>query len=124
MLLGVDPAEIAVALVAGAGGGTLAALVTPYAQWGVDKRRQRRERRTAIVNGARELVHGGQGMDRSEILIDPRYLAIRPHLTEGAEQALRAQHVTAVSDTYGTVGNPYLALIRNEADRLAKEWKL
>jgi hypothetical protein len=109
----------AVAAAVAAGG-----VVTVLVRWFVDKRRKQRERRERIVDAARELVSQGQGMDRSEILLDPRYLAIRPHLDPEVEGELREQRVTVVRDTYGTVGNPYLALIRNEADRLAKKWKL
>ncbi len=32
--------------------------------------------------------------------------------------------MTGVSDPYGTVGNPYLAVLRDEADRLEREWDL
>lgn len=118
-------AEVVVAVVAGAGGGTFAALVTPWAQWGVDKRRERIERRIEIIRGARELVHQGQDVERSVLLKDPRYLAIRPHLSAEVEAKLRDQAIAVVSDPYGTVGNYYLSLIGDEADRLeTKVWKL
>jgi hypothetical protein len=118
-------AEAAVAVIAGAGGGTFAALVTPWAQWAVDKRRRRTERRSELLRGARELVHQGQDADRKILLNDPRYLAIRPHLSAEVEAKLRSQEITAMSDPYRTVGNYYLSLIRDEADRLEKEvWKL
>jgi hypothetical protein len=70
------------------------------------------------------LVHQGQAADRDILLVDPRYLAIRPHLSDEAESRLRQQGLTLVSDPYGTAGNPYLATIRDEADRLAGEWRL
>jgi riboflavin biosynthesis pyrimidine reductase len=124
MLQSVDAAQIAVSVVIGVGSGTVAALVTPWTQWAVETRRQQRERRARIIDDARQLVHEGQRMVRRDLLVDPRYLAIRPHLTEETEQKLRAQHETVVEDSYGTGGNYYLGLIRNEADRLAREWKL
>lgn len=116
--------ELVVAVVAGAGGGTLAALVTPWAQWAVDKRRRRAERRAEIIDGARALVHERQDAERSDILVDPRYLAIRPYIDSAVEERLRGQHTTIVQDPYGTHGNPYLGLIRDEADRLSQEWGL
>jgi hypothetical protein len=116
--------QVLVPLVAGASGGAVASLVTPWAQWGVDKRRERRAAQVKIIQGARTLVAREQDRSRSEILRDPRYLAIRPHLRPAVEEQLRAQTVIATSDPYGTTGNPYLALIRNEADRLEREWDL
>jgi hypothetical protein len=107
-------------LVAVLGSGAMAAVVA----WFVDKRRQRHKRRVAIVDGAYELVSEGQGMGRSEILLDRRYLTIEPHLADDVQQKLRAQHEVAQRDPYGTGGNYYLGLIRREANRLAREWKL
>jgi hypothetical protein len=114
--------DIAIAFASGGAGGTLTSLLTPWAQWGVDKRRRQMETRTRIIEDARELVHQGQDMDRKDILLDPRYLAIRPYLRPEAEEKLRVQSLVAVSDPYGTVGNYFLAVIRDEADRLAREW--
>jgi hypothetical protein len=116
--------DIAIPLVAGAGGGTFAALVTPWAQWGVDKRRQKHTDRASIISGARDLVAEQQEAGRSEILRDQRYLAIRPHLTPETEAKMRKQGIVAVSDPYGTAGNYFLGLIRDEADRLEREWDL
>jgi hypothetical protein len=115
---------VAVGVIAGVGSGALAALFAPWAQGRVDERRLRRESQAKVIAGARELVHEGQDMDRSVLLRDPRYLAIRPYLPPEVESQLHAQELTVVSDPYGTVGNPYLALIRNEADRLEKKWRL
>jgi hypothetical protein len=39
------------------------------------------------------------------------------------EREMNAQTVVAHSDPYGTWGNYYLGLIRDEANRLAKEWE-
>jgi hypothetical protein len=90
----------------------------------VDKRKRQAERRLAIIDGARELVHEGQELDRSEILLDPRYLAIRPYMGDEAEAKLRTQAFVVQEDPYGTWGNYYLGVIRDEANRLAKEWEL
>jgi hypothetical protein len=114
--------EIAVGVTTGLGTGVLASVLSPWAQWGVEKRRRQMDQRAAIIHGARRLVAERQPDDRSEILRDPRYLAIRPHLDPEVEAKLRAQGIVAVRDTYGTVGNNYLALIRDEADRLEKAW--
>lgn len=111
-------------VVVGVGSGTVAAMATPWAQWGVDKRRQKRADRAEIISGARELVTRAQKRDRSELLLDPRYLAIRPFLKPEVEKLMREQAVRAVSDPHGTVGNYYLGLIRDEADRLERVWDL
>ena len=117
--------QVVVSVVAGAGGGTFAALVTPWAQWGVDKRREKTERRLEIIRGVRELVHQGQDVERNILLNDPRYLAIRPHLQLAIEAKLREPAIVAVRDPYGIAGNYYLSLLRDEADRLEMEvWNL
>lgn len=110
--------DIGIAFASGGAGGAL----TSWIQAGMDLRRDRMNRRVKIIEGARELVHQGQPMDRREILRDPRCQAIRPYLSDEAESKLVAQHETAVSDPYGLVGNYYLEVIRREADRLAREW--
>ena len=115
--------DIAIAFVSGGAGGALTSLLTPWAQWSVDKRRDQRQRRVKIIEDARALV-GDQGLDRTAILTDPRYLAIRPYLSAEAETTLRQQAEIAVRDPYGTTGNPWLAVIRKESDRLADEWEL
>ena len=116
--------EVVVPILVAAGAGTVASLLAPWAQWGVDRRRQVRARRVEIIAGIRELVHQGQAVDRDVLLVDPRYLAVRPHLDAKTEEMLREQTIHVVSDSYGTVGNVYLAALRDEADRLEQEWKL
>jgi hypothetical protein len=111
------PMEVIVTIIVAAITAALTSLVTPWAQWGVYKRRERTKRRVVVIEGARELVHKGQAMDRKEILLDARYLAIRTYLTPEAEGKLREQKLVAVRDTFGTTGNYYLAIIRDEADR-------
>ena len=106
--------DVVVPLVVGLGAGTFASLTAPWAQWGVEKRRERRRNQTAVITGARALVAERQDASRKEILVDPRYLAIRPHLTADVEKELRRQGLVAVADTYGTVGNYWLRLIRDE----------
>jgi hypothetical protein len=66
MLHGVAVEEVVISVAAGVGSGTLAALVTPWAQWAVDKRKRQAERRLAIIDAARQLVHEGQSLNRSE----------------------------------------------------------
>jgi hypothetical protein len=113
--------DLVLSIVGGAAGG---GVVTAWNQWGIEKRRQRREARATIIAGARALVAEKQHADRGEILRDPRYLAIEPHLTEQAHTKMHEQQITVVSDPYGTVGGPYLNVIRREAERLERQWKL
>jgi hypothetical protein len=63
-------------------------------------------------------------MTRSRILGDVHYLAIRPHLKPEVREQMTAQTLHVTSDPYGTAGDFYGALIRDEADRLEREWKL
>jgi hypothetical protein len=116
--------EVVVGVASGIGTGVLAATLTPWAQWAVDKRRRRWDERTRIIREARALIADRQDAHRREILRHPGYLGIPPHLRRSVEARLLEQVVIAQSDPYGTAGNPYLALIRNEADRLEREWKL
>jgi hypothetical protein len=106
------------------GSGTVGGLTATYAKGGVDKRAAQREHRRNVLDGAHLLVHQGQAVERKILLVDPRYLALRPYLSEAAERELRGQGIKLVADHYGTVGNPYLGVIRDEADRLEKEWKV
>lgn len=116
--------NVVIGVASGLGTGALASWLTPRAQQRADQSGARDQRRREILAGVREMIADSQGADRKTMLVDPRYLAMRAHLKPSVEDQLRAAHAVAVSDTYGTVGNFYLGLLRNEADRLEREWHL
>lgn len=117
-------AEILVGVLAGTLTGAASAWITPGAQWRIDRQRQRVEVRRRLLADVRALVAERQADDRGKILTDPRYLAVHRHLQPAVANQLREQQLRLVSDVYGVVGHPYLSLLRDEADRLEREWDL
>jgi hypothetical protein len=146
--------EIAVAVIGGVAGlvtGTAGSLTAPWAQWGVEKRRDRRRRRAELIAEWRAGIDalraaedeaapripfpgGGPGGSGSYIVPstgapDPPaardteqnwYETLRPHLSEGAHESLKALRVKKVSQRIGQIPD----LLRAEVVRIERDWKL
>lgn len=109
---------------AGAVAGTISSLVAPWVTWRIENQREMRAHRRQLLAQWRQLVASQQEADRRDILRNPDFLSLDPHLSNEARELFYGQTLHVVVDQYGTVGNLYLAMVRKEANRLEREWGL
>lgn len=91
--------------VAGLGSGTIAALVTPWAKWGVEKRRDRRRRQNELVDSWHAGLHMWAedagitlrvGPDELQSLRATQwYRSLRPYLTSAQRIGVEGQAASA-----------------------------
>lgn len=145
--------EIAVAVIGGVAGlvtGTAGSLTAPWAQWGVEKRRLRRQRRVELVAEWRAGIDalraaeskavphipfpGGPGRPGGYLVVstnapDPPetrdklqdwYETLSPYLAKEAHDALQALRGKPVADRTGKIPD----LLRAEVVRIERDWKL
>jgi hypothetical protein len=119
--------------IAGLGSGFLAAVAAPWAQWGVDQRRDRLEHRRALVASWRELLarHYGPSETPEHLLLDePAYLTLRPHLTSDERRRLEGTADGPIEVVFGRASQfgPSIDWVRQlltEAiERTERNWKL
>jgi len=94
---------VAVAIISGVFGliaGAVGSLIAPWVHWGIEKRRNKLDRRRALIDNTRIFL-SGDAPTREDYRQSPAYAAIRPYLsqrirdniqqrnTSGAEQILR-----------------------------------
>lgn len=65
------------AAVTGAAAGVLSSLVAPWAQWGVEKRRERLQSRRKLIKDALSIAVPGKQIESPELVTHPSYIAIR-----------------------------------------------
>lgn len=97
--------------------GTIASLVAPWSQWGVEKRRLRREERRAMLEAARQLI---------SVLSDPRsfrdtpeYSRLRPYLSEKLRGHFEGEAIAVV---VGEDRGGLTAWLFDEIAQLEKTW--
>lgn len=117
---------VVTALIAGIVGlltGAVGSLLAPWAQWGVEKRRKKIERRTTLIDSWRELLAVPE-FDRGMMLNDPSYGVLRPLLTEDARKNVErpANHLIVVLD--GATSSPDRDALLREVARIEREWGL
>jgi hypothetical protein len=89
-------------LLGGAGG-----LITVYANWGIEKQRQRLARRRELVTGWRmnllPMLGEGEidwGTQKGKILASPFYASLRPHLSAKLVNDMRSERVIFVGGDF------------------------
>ncbi len=122
-----DLAPVVTGVLAGTGTGVLAGLTTPWAQWAVEKRREKRTHQRAEIEKWRAMV--ARDLQRNllsdAVQRDPDFLSLRPHLSDTARAELEhARGTTIISGGQGVAANYNLSIITGEIDRLEREWKL
>lgn len=131
-----DIGEIIVGVVVG----VAAATVTPWAQYGVDTRRSRRERRRAVIDRGRSLLAewnqdwaeiqhrlGHLAADREFLADDVRFLDVRPHLSPDALAIITDPSSPKDKTPFRSVGagaTPATEALARDLDRLEQKWKL
>lgn len=119
-------------ILGGAGG-----LITIWANWGIEKRRQRLQRRRELVTGWRmnllPTLEGASvlwtGERKQKLLSSPYYASLRPHLSIGAIKRIEHDHIKIVISRTGGPENSWLYhfplnLIVEEIARIEKKWRL
>ncbi|WP_407157695.1 hypothetical protein [Bradyrhizobium sp. STM 3557] len=105
--------------------GGVAGLFSPWASWGIEKRRQKLARRREFVTGWRlELIpmFSDRNKDWSEvkpsITASPYFASLRPHLSAKAREMIYAQRTAYAGEDL------FLTLLTDEIGRIEREWKL
>jgi hypothetical protein len=105
--------------------GGLAGLFSPWANWGIEKRRQKLARRRELITGWRmELIPMFSDREkdwlelRPEMTASPFYASLRSHLSGKAVGMIEAER-TAFAGT-----DVFLRLFTSEIARIEKKWKL
>jgi uncharacterized membrane-anchored protein YhcB (DUF1043 family) len=121
-----DWTTVAVAAVTGLGSGAVASLLTPWSQWGVDKRRQQRAARTKLVDDWRAMVARHLHNGGAQIIDDADYLKLRRHLSPERLKRLElsGRHFTFREGAEGISAHDRLSAVTEEIDRLEREWGL
>jgi hypothetical protein len=105
--------------------GGIAGLFSPWANWGIEKRRQKLTRQRELVTGWRlELIPMFSDREkdwlevRPALTVSPYYASLRPHLSKEAVKMIEVER-TAFAGT-----DVFLRLFTNEIARIEKKWKL
>jgi hypothetical protein len=120
-------------ILGGAGG-----LITIWSNWGIEKRKQRLQRRRELVTGWRmnllPLIDGADvlwtGDRKSKGMASPYYASLRPHLSKDAILKIEQSTIRiAVHMDRSKPGNDWphnfpLNLLVEEIARIEKKWKL
>jgi hypothetical protein len=117
---------VVTAIIAGVVGlftGAIGSLLAPWAQWGIEKRRKRVERRSALIDNWRKLLAVPE-FERAAVLNDPSYGVLRPLLLEEARKRVErpANHIITVLQ--GASSSPDSDALLREVARIERDWGL
>lgn len=115
------------ALIAAAVGlitGAIGSLIAPWIHWGIEKRRKRFESRSDLIRRWREIL-GDPEFDRSKMLNNPSYGALRPLLsTEALKEVERpSTHINCYMGGPPIDDHDRMTLL-HEVARIEKAWGL
>lgn len=102
-------------------GGVVGAVATPWARWGVEKRRRRQDRRRELIRAVREAVDQEEFGSGADFMRTADYFAIRPHLKKEILELLEGGD--PIDPETGMVVDERRRLLE-EMSRLEREWKL
>lgn len=103
--------------------GAIGSLIAPWVQWGVEKRRKKLERRTALIQRWREIL-SNDAFERAILLNDPAYGPLRDLLTEAVRKEIERPltHITVVLNSPTNSNDRDLVL--REIARIERSWGL
>lgn len=110
--------------IAGLLSGTVASIIAPWVNWGIEKKRNQLEYKAALIQRWRIII--ASPFDRNRMLADPDYGALEPLLTEEVRNQLRRSSSAHIV-VQGGSGDPNQAdqtLLQREIARIEKEWGL
>jgi hypothetical protein len=107
-------------ILGGAGG-----LIAIYANWGIEKSRQRLARRRDLVTGWRmNIIPMFQDRDvdwlelKPRLIVSPFYASLRPHLSDDAVRMIYTERTAYAGE------DVFLKLFTSEIGRVERKWKL
>jgi hypothetical protein len=122
--------------------GVAVGLFSPWAYWGIEKRKKRLQRRRELVTGWRlellPMVASSQDMPeiwggpkQAKVLISPSYASLRPHLSKEAIKKIEDPTMGLVLNRGGAPPSESLLAYRfplkifiDEIARIEREWGL
>lgn len=115
---------VSVAAVVGAIAGAIGSFLAPWAQWGVEKRRRRLERRGVLIDCWRKLLDTPD-FERGTLLDHPSYGALRLELsTEAVDQLERPPNQLLLGFPGLTRCSPDRDMLLREIARIERGWGL
>jgi hypothetical protein len=108
--------------VAGLITGTLASLVAPWSQWGVEKRRARLEGRRRFIADARAELQ--RKPDKETFRESVLYSRMRPHLSERTSKEIESDTITVQVGGRGGGANNFIPQVLDDIRELEAKWKL
>lgn len=115
--------SLVVAAVIGFVTGGLGSLVAPWANWGVEKQRQRQERRRKVLEEARNLV-AYHDFTPAKFSQDRIYPVLRPYLEPSLVEAIETPNGPAQWGSPDAIKAAFRDHIFRNVARIEKEWKL
>lgn len=99
----------------------LAVVVAPHVQWGIEKKREQRKTRQALIQAVR-VVNGNYTIEEFRTMSE--YHAVRPFLNKDLVKKIESDtfHISIAGPSKGT--NNFWPEIMNEMSRLEKDWDL
>lgn len=121
----VSTLEVVISAVAGLLSGSIASLAAPWANWGVEKKRMRRQRRQEVIKVWREQIMS-DSFSLVDFLESSAYIELRPFIREEVrERVERGPHATVIQNKRGRrkiwQGREELL---DEVARLERKWKM
>jgi hypothetical protein len=103
--------------------GAIGSLIAPWVQWGVEKRRKKFERRTALIQRWREIL-SNPTFERGILLNDPAYGPLRDLLSVKVRKEIErpSNHITVVLDS--PTNSHDRDLVLREIARIERAWGL
>lgn len=109
--------------------GLVSSFLAPWANWGIEKRRQKLMHRKELVKSWRAMIANqisnpetGKWNKRA-LLERPEYMSLRPHLSSEAEDRIKLG-LKSHEDGSGPIMPALLEIMIEEIDRIEQEWDL
>lgn len=120
--MAIEWTPIIVAAVSGLGAGTVGSLVAPWAQWNIEKVRQRVEARREFIESCRSLI--ATDISSQEFRETVEYSRLRPHLSEHIRKKIERDTIQIQMGGRGGGANNFGPRLQDEITMLETKWKL
>jgi hypothetical protein len=102
--------------------GSAASLVSPWVNWGVEKRRLRRESRVKLISTWRLSVMNAESTD--DFRDSAGYASMRPYLLRSIIEHVEGDTITIKNGGRGAGVDNFKPTLYDEITRIEKYWKL
>jgi hypothetical protein len=119
----IELTKLIVPAITGLLAGTIASLVAPWVNWGIEKKRKSLEYRQSLIKDVRQLTDKAETLE--EILSSSLWGFIESHLTKDEQHAVSSGRVLHATD-YDGLSELHMRKqkISKMLSRLEKQWKL